>query len=337
MPDTLMLAGPRTARAVRSETGVIEFAGQSAAVMRARELARRAAVAQGSVLLVAERGVDVASIARDLHERSRTRAAPFITVDCAAIDPSRIDRVLFGLPGNQQPADLESVSSESSIVAARGGTMFLHDVGDLPAAAQARLARVARDGEVRIDGWPAATDCRLIASASPSIDSDVHGNRFRSDLYRRLASSRVDLPALRDRPEDVTAIAARLLDEESAANGGARRTFTDAALALLGALTWPGNIAELRDVVQRVAAETHHDGIQIEDLLSALNLDRAPASFVPTASLREARQRFEREYIAAVLQHHGWRMAEAAQTLGIQRPNLYRKARQLGIPLARLS
>lgn len=337
MPDTLMLAGPRTARAVRPETGVLEFVGQSAAVMRARELTRRAAAAQGSVLLVAERGVDVASIARDLHERSRTRTAPFIAVDCAAVDASRIDRVLFGSAGSRQPADLESVSPDSCVVAARGGTIFLHDVGDLPAAAQARLARVARDGEVRIDGWPTSTDFRLIASASPGIDADVNGNRFRSDLYRRLASSRIDLPALRDRPQDVPAIAARLLDDECAARGGARRTFTDPALALLGALTWPGNIAELRGVVQRVAAETQHNVLQIEDLLSTLHLDRAPASFVPTASLREARQRFEREYIAAVLQHHGWRMADAAQTLGIQRPNLYRKARQLGIPLARLS
>jgi DNA-binding NtrC family response regulator len=165
----------------------------------------------------------------------------------------------------------------------------------------------------------------------------VHAHRFRADLYRRLAASRVDLPALRDRSEDVPALAAWLLDEECAAKGLARRTFTEAALALLGALTWPGNIAQLREVIQRVASEASHDVIHIEDFVAALKLDRAPAPVVPTASLREARLRFERDYIAAVLQHHGWRMAEAAQTLGIQRPNLYRKARQLGIPLARLS
>jgi DNA-binding NtrC family response regulator len=90
-------------------------------------------------------------------------------------------------------------------------------------------------------------------------------------------------------------------------------------------------------VVERAAEETRHDVIQIEDVLPALNLERAPARFIPSGQLREARLRFERDYISSVLQHHGWRMAEAAATLGIQRPNLYRKARQLGIPLTRAS
>ena len=110
-----------------------------------------------------------------------------------------------------------------------------------------------------------------------------------------------------------------------------------AALALIGALSWPGNLAELRDAIERAVADTHDDAIQIEHLLPALKLHRAPAPFVPIGNLREARLRFERDYISAVLQHHDWRMAAAAETLGIQRPNLYRKARQLGIPLTRLS
>jgi len=100
-------------------------------------------------------------------------------------------------------------------------------------------------------------------------------------------------------------------------------------------MSWPGNLAELRETVQRAASATDHDPIQIEDLLPTLQLDRAPHVFAPEGTLREARQRFEHDYIAAVLLHHGWRMADAAETLGIQRPNLYRKARQLGIPLAR--
>ena len=116
-----------------------------------------------------------------------------------------------------------------------------------------------------------------------------------------------------------------------------RESFTQAALALVGALTWPGNLAELRDAVDRVVADGRDEVIQIEHLLPALQLRRAPKPFVPSGNLREARLRFERDYIASVLQHHDWRMADAAQALGIQRPNLYRKARQLGIPLVRLS
>jgi len=119
--------------------------------------------------------------------------------------------------------------------------------------------------------------------------------------------------------------------------GAPALTFTQAALALLAALSWPGNLAELRAVIERAAAERGEGMIQVEHVLPALKLERAQAPFAPAGNLREARLRFERDYIAAVLQHHGWRMAEAANTLGIQRPNLYRKARQLGIPVARLS
>jgi two-component system nitrogen regulation response regulator NtrX len=128
-----------------------------------------------------------------------------------------------------------------------------------------------------------------------------------------------------------------VLEDLCAAQAVTPRTFTQAALALLAALSWPGNTAELRGVIERVVERTDVGTLQVEHVLPALQLDRAPASFVPVGSLREARLRFERDYIAAVLQHHGWRMAAAAQTLGIQRPNLYRKARQLGIPLGRVS
>jgi DNA-binding NtrC family response regulator len=225
------------------------------------------------------------------------------------------------------------VSASSRVAAARGGTLFLGNVGELPASAQARLARIARDGEARVDAEAVPMRFRIVASAVPGIDADVQERRFRSDLYRRVTTSRIDLPPLRMRSDDVPAIAVRLL-----ADGAAGRTFTNAALALLAAVSWPGNLAELRHVIDRIvslpsAAATIH----VEHVLPALQLDRAPVSFVPSGTLREARQRFERDYIAAVLQHHGWRMADAAQTLGIQRPNLYRKARQLGIPLVRAS
>lgn len=337
MPDTLSLAGARAARFGRPTAGALELVGRSAAILRVQELTRRAAGVEGGVLIVAERGADVESVARELHERSRPPTAPYVVVACTAGDPLGLARLLFGEVADRSPSDLESVAPDSRIAAACGGTLFLQDIADLPAAVQARLARVARDGEARIDGQPTATGVRWVASASPGIDADVHGNRFRADLYRRLAVSRIDLPPLRDRAEDVPIVAVRLLDELCAERRLAARTFTQTAIALLGALTWPGNLAELRAVVERVVADARAEVIQIEDLLPALHLDRAPAPFAPAGNLREARLRFERDYIAAVLQHHGWRMADAAQTLGIQRPNLYRKARQLGIPLAKVS
>ncbi|HYM23306.1 MAG TPA: helix-turn-helix domain-containing protein, partial [Vicinamibacterales bacterium] len=252
-------------------------------------------------------------------------------------EPAHIDHALFGPTDVDAAPDLESVSADSRIAAARGGTLFLRHVSELPAAVQARLARVARDGEMRVDGVPVATAWRLVASAAPTIDADVRAHRFRSDLFRRLSAVRIDLPPLRERPDDVAAIATQLVEDACSARGIAPMAFSQGALSLVASIPWPGNVAELRAALDRIVESNSDETIEIEHVLPALQLHRSAAPFVPAPSLREARLRFEREYIAAVLQHHGWRMADAAQTLGIQRPNLYRKARQLGIPLTRVS
>jgi len=312
-----------------------ELLGASPTATRMQELVRRAASTDGAVLLTGEPGAAVDAVARHLHMRSRDTSAPYVIVECSATGTAPGDRLLFGMPPADAATDLESVSADSPIAAARGGTLFLRDVTDLPAAAQARLARIARDGEVRIDHTKVATGLRIIAASAPSIDADVYAHRFRADLYRRLASVRIDVPPLRERAEDVPAIAARLLEDICDARGVARRAFTDAALTVVAALRWPGNLAELHAAIEQVVCESRDEMIQIEHLLPALPLDRPRAAFVPAGSLRDARSKFERDYITAVLQHNGWRMADAAQTLGIQRPNLYRKARQLGIPLSR--
>jgi DNA-binding NtrC family response regulator len=305
-------------------------------VARAQELVRRAAGLQTAVLLVAERGIAVDSVARELHVRSRHAGAPYVALSCASAEPAQLERSLFGSTG-AAASDRERILRDSAIAAARGGTLFLAEVTELPASAQVRLARLLRDGEVQVEGDVASLDIRVVASAQPTIDLDVREHRFRVDLYRRLSISRIDLPSLRDRPDDVPALARRLLADACAEAGRPQRTFTQAALGLLAALTWPGNVAELQAVIAAVAPASTEPTVPVEQLLPALRLDRAVPAFVPAGTLRDARQRFERDYIASVLQHHNWRVAEAAQTLGIQRPNLYRKARQLGIPVARVA
>jgi DNA-binding NtrC family response regulator len=335
MPDPLF--ADAATRFVRRSDVPVELTGRSPAITRVQELVRRGARLEGGVLITAEAGAALDDIAREIHLRSRAAAGPFLVIDCDAADAAAVDRLLFGTLDHEQPSDLEAVAADSAIAAARGGTLFLKNVTELRAAAQAQLARIARDGEVRIDGVPVVTALRLVASAAPAIDGDVHGQRFRRDLFRRVSATRIDLPPLRDRADDVAAIAMRVLEDVCAARGRPPASFSKAALALVGALTWPGNLAELRSVIERVAAESRDDEIQIEDLLPVAPLSRTSTPFVPAANLREARLQFERDYIASVLQHHEWRMADAARTLGIQRPNLYRKARQLGIPLTRSS
>ena len=318
--------------------GAPELVGHSPALVRVRDLLDRAAVQAGALLIAAEAGTIVAAVAQELHRRSGEPNRPLVAVDCASGDAGGIEESLFGAARTEAASELECASPDSAIACACGGTLFLQEITELPAVAQGRLARVLRDGQFRSDSRCERAAFRLVASAPETIDDDVRTRRFRPDLYRRLAAIRVDVPPLRERAEDIPALAARALEDISTARHLPLRAFTQSALALLAALPWPGNLRELHDVIAHVvdSLDAGTELIQIEHLLPALHLHGAPPSFVPAGSLREARLRFEREYIAAVLQHHRWRMADAAETLGIQRPNLYRKARQLGIPIARM-
>ena len=334
MPDPLTLASRRPAEPIRAAVRAVELEGQSLAITRVQELLRRAAAAEGGVLIVAEHGVDVASVARELHDRSRQPDAPFIGIDCTR-ERARLDLLLFGTPSTGV-VDLEAITSDSRVAAARGGTLFLEDVGELPASVQARLARLVRDGEASIDGQPVAVSFRLTGSATPGIDGDADARRFRMDLYRRLCGSRIDLPPLRDRPEDVPALAIRTLEDLSDADQrGPSQFHAGRAGAPVG--------VDLARQSRRVPARHRTSGRRRAErgdpdrasAAGASTRPRADRRSCPTGNLKEARLRFERDYIAAVLQHHGWKMADAAQTLGIQRPNLYRKARQLGITLTR--
>jgi DNA-binding NtrC family response regulator len=313
----------------------VELGGTSAAVIRVRGLIQEAAASDTGVLITSQPGVLIDDIVDTLHACGPRAAQRSFVVECHARDAATIDHLLFGAAPDAAAGDLEAVASDSVVSRARSGTLWLRDVTELPAAVQAKLARIARDGEVYVDGDRVALTWRLVASAPLSIDADVYARRFRSDLYRRLSEIRIDVPALGDRPEDIPAIAQRLLEDLCDARNMPVRSLTHAALALVAALPWPGNAAELKDALDRVLAQNSDPVIQIEHLLAAVNLRQRPAAFMPDASLRHARERFERDYISAVLRHHGGRMGEAAQTLGIQRPNLYRKARQLGIRVSR--
>jgi DNA-binding NtrC family response regulator len=132
-----------------------------------------------------------------------------------------------------------------------------------------------------MNGAPAPLSLRLIASAAPGIEAEVRANRFRADVYRRMSALRIELPPLADRAEDVPALAAHLLAEFCADNGQPPRTFTPAALALLGVMSWPGNLAELRETVDRAAAASAANPIPVEALLPTLRFDRTPAVFRP--------------------------------------------------------
>jgi DNA-binding NtrC family response regulator len=285
------------------------------AITRVQELIRRGAPLEGGALITAEPGA-----ASKRSPASCTSAAglvsPYVAIDLRRRRPGGVDRLLFGEPPPIVPTDLESVAADSCIAAARGGTLFLHNVTELRAlragAAGAHRAR-RRSAHRRRAGRHRDSPRRQRA---PDVDADVPRPSLRGDLYRRLSTVRIDLPPLRDRPDDVPALAQRLLDDRCAVDGR-QRSFTQARArarrrADVGPATW-------RSCATPSIASSptgRDDVIQIEHLLPALQLHRVPKTFVPSGSLRDARQRFERDYIASVLQHHDWRMAAAARGAG---------------------
>lgn len=278
-------------------------------------------------------------IARAIHSHDANLAAPFVKVDCSGPAPEDLELQLFGVltkRGGHVPPErrsLERIGDTCRLREADGGILFLENVVDLPARAQARLVRVLRDREVFVgdqsEGEP--LDIRPIASVDGSIEAAIDEGRLRPDLYERLSLIRVDVPALRQRREDIPVLATHFLKELCKANGRPIKTLTRPALTLLAALPWRGNAPELRSLLERLILLVPQGLIRLEDVLAHTQLEGSisPAGF--DATLRQARARFERDYIAAVLQHQHGRIAEAARILGIQRTNLYRKMRRLNL------
>ena len=302
-----------------------ELLGASSAVADASAQLARAAGDDRGVLITAERGLDAEAVARAIHHRSARRPQPFVVLACDGASAPALEKQLIGGPQPAKSTDLERLSPSSALARAAGGTLFLAGVNEMSAPLQRRLARVLRDGEVRAArrAAPMVLDVRVIAAVEDRLDAGL-----REELLRRLPLT-VEVPALRQRREDVQVIAETMLADRQD-----RRGFTPAALTVLAALPWRRNTAELGRLIERLTASgSSSQPIRQEDVLAEAQLDRTPAR--PTGSLRDARRQFEREFIASVLRDHAWQMRDAARALGIERANLYRKARQLGISLRR--
>jgi DNA-binding NtrC family response regulator len=300
-----------------------EMRGASDAARACLARAEHAAADDRGLLLTAEAGLDAEAVARAIHRMSARRAEPFVVVPVDVSGPA-MERAVFGTHGRTGAAEIETVSAGSALARANGGILYVPALHDLPATLQRRLARVLRDGEVRLSrkATPAPLDVRLLAAVAGPDEG-----RVREDLLRRMPLH-LRVPPLRERRADVPAIAEAMLR----GHAGARR-FTPAALTVLSALPWRRNTTELAGLVNRLVLAGGESLIRQEDVLAEVQLGQAPGR--ATGSLRDARRQFERDYIAAVLRDHEWQMRDAARALGIERANLYRKARQLGIPLRR--
>lgn len=305
--------------------------GTSPAMREVMALARVAAGRRCGVLVSGERGTGHEMVARAIHAYGPDPHAPFVAVDCAYAEPHELEHELFGTSkqARKAPARRRGAKAEAgtgALARAAGGTLFLDHVTEMPRPLQGRLARYLRETTSRSARKEANTARIVAATELPQGSAD---EVMEADLYEKLAVIQIELPALRHRREDIPALAAHFLKEICRAEGQPPKTLTRSALTLLSALAWRGNARELRSLLERLVVLIPQGIIRLEDVLAHTRIDTSIVPLGPKATLREARARFERDYIAAVVRQHHGRMTEAAEALGIQRTNLYRKMRRL--------
>jgi DNA-binding NtrC family response regulator len=318
---------------------------QSAAMRAVLEQVTTAAARRQHVCLTGEASTGRSLVARELHRLAGGTPDQFVRVDCATDAPADLERRLFGAGAERREsasgsagAAVERLTRDSAVVAADGGTLFLANVTEAPARVQARLARLLRDREATLDGRSLlALDVRVIVATEPDLDLLVADGRLRADLAARVAQVRIDVPPLRRRAEDIPLLVVHLIVRACDGDGVPQKHFSRSALALLAALPWHGNGRELVALIEGLVRSVRRRVIQLEDVLAHAALDGFTARIDVGGSLREAKVRFERECISAVLMRHHGRVGEAAKALGIQRTNLYRKLRQLNVSRALLS
>lgn len=337
--DLMALAQDAEADADQVQVSPYGIFGSSPAMRKIVEVLPRVSPSRCPVLLYGERGTGREMLARAIHGHGRRPDAPFVSIDCANTSPQDLEHELFGvisqrrLDGHEERRSVERVNRHSRLFEAIGGTLFLQNITEMPTRVQAKLHRVLRDREAVLsaDRGRVELDIRPIAAVEPGFENAVEEGRLRRDLYDRLSLIRIELPPLRQRREDIPFLANHFLKEICRTNGAPLKTLTRSAVTLLAALPWRGNAPELRALLERLVLLTPHGSIRLEDVLAQVRLDGSEVASVGGSSLREARLRFERDYIAAVVRQHHGRMGEAAQALGIQRTNLYRKLRQLSV------
>jgi Nif-specific regulatory protein len=311
-----------------------QIIGATPAIESLRATVKRVAGTTLPVLILGESGTGKEVVARAIHYNSQRRGNPFIPVNCAAIAETLLESELFG---HEKGAFTDARETrQGKFELASGGTLFLDEIGDMSAGGQAKLLRVLEEKTVyRVGGTqPIHTDVRIIAATNRNLADSVQAGKFRQDLFFRLTVVTLQLPALRERRDDIEPLAEHFLDQFCRDARRPRLKISAEARKRLTSHEWPGNVRELRNLMERIAFLNPGTTIESEDL--AFILMSTPPSTghegVPSGlALSQATDHFQRDYISTALQRARGNQAEAARLLGLHRSNLYRKMRQLGM------
>lgn len=308
----------------------VRIVGESQAVRAIRDTIGRLATNDLAVLIVGESGTGKEVVAQSLHYQGSRREQPFIAVNCAAMPDSLLESELFG---HERGAFTDAREArQGKFELANGGTLFLDEIGDMSPNGQAKLLRVLEQKIItRVGGSQnISVNVRVVAATNANLAESIRAKKFREDLYYRLNVVKLNLPPLRDRPEDILLLADHFLMSFCRQANRKLLGMSTEARQRLQSHNWPGNIRELRNLMERVAFLCAGDRIEVEDLAFMINVEKESENLLSfNDSLSDATDEFQRDYIRKAIKRVGENMSEAAKVLGLHRSNLYRKMRQL--------
>jgi len=314
-------------RARQAKYSFNQFIGTSAASLEVKRRARRGASSDSPVLLLGETGTGKELLAHAIHAASPRAHKAFVSINSAAIPETLLEAEFFGTaPGAFTGAERKGRAGKLQL--AEGGTLFLDEIGDMPLPLQSKLLRVLQEKEYEPVGSNQMlhSDVRVIAATSRDLQAAMARGEFRADLYYRLNVLPIEVPALRERIEDLPALTEAILEDL-----GSRHELEDGALTLLGRHSWPGNIRELRNVLERATLLSDRALLGVAEIESALGRLMPRAVGEPVQGYREACEAFERELLQKALARCAGNVPEAAKQLGLGRSTLYKKLVALGI------
>lgn len=318
-----------------------QIVGCSSSMQSLLQVLNRVAPTNSRVLISGEAGAGKEVSARYLHKNSQRSDGPFVALNCATMHPDRIETELFGqdkkLPNTTHP--------EGLLDRARGGTLFLDEVADMPIETQGKILRMLQDSSfTRVGGQdPVKSDVRIIASTSRNLPELIAEGKFREDLYYRLNVVPIQVPPLRECAEDVVTLAEHFMQQQTKTTGLPPREFTASAMVALQTYHWPGNVRQLKNLVEWLmimGKDNPESLIRAEDLPAEI-VNRAPATLksdwgadLISLPLREARELFEREYLLSQVNRFGGNISKTAQFVGMERSALHRKLKLLNVHIA---
>ena len=311
-----------------------ELIGQSAAIKMLKQTLKKIAPTNSRVMIMGSMGSGKELVARTLHAMSTRASGPFVVLSAATMAPERLEENLFGLEQGDGQGQAIGALEE-----AHGGTLYIDEVADMPLETQAKVLRVLLDQTFqRVGGLKKVkVDVRILSSTARDLQSAIAAQTFREDLYHRLSVVPVRVPALAERREDIPFLIEHFARTYSNASGQPARRFADDAIALLQTRDWPGNVRELRNNVERImilAAGEGHDEITAATFpaeTSNAGNGTFSGEHLLTMPLREAREAFERDYIAAQLSRFGGNISRTSGFIGMERSALHRKIKMLGL------